>query len=75
MMKFTPFARRHLSSAIGSLSKAEGVLLISASVKSHWFESSDSMVIVCSGAVCTSRLCGGELQAEGRGGDGTAGGM
>lgn len=53
----------------------DGVLLTSASVKSHWLEVSDSMMIECPWAIWTSRARGGEFEVECLGGDGTAGGM
>lgn len=75
MIKFTPFARRHRSSTIGSLSSVEGVQLISASVNSHWLESSESMAKEGSWSAGASCLRGGEFLAECCGGEGTAGGI
>jgi hypothetical protein len=75
IIKFTPFALRQRSSAIGRPSKTDGVCASSFSVKSHWLESSDAMVIVYS---CLGRAWGcrgGEYRADCRGGEGTAGGI
>jgi len=74
-MKFTPFALRQRSSAMGRPSSTEGVEAISASVKSHWLDSSEAMLII--GVRCLGMWCwrGGGYRAEYRGGEGTAGGM
>lgn len=73
-MKLMPFALRQRSSAMGRPSSTEGVLLSSASVKSHWFGASFAMA-AGSGVLCLAWILrDGELLEEIGGGEGTAGG-
>jgi len=75
-MKFTPLARRNLSSAGRKPSITDGVLNTSSGVKNHWFAGFGLGVWGAerAGDDGTSRFLGGDVLEECVGGDGAGGG-